>query len=151
MNLWEFLCRGGPVMIPLFVVSILIWWIGLSLWFQLGDTGEKTGATPAPATRKPQNTLTVLKALTGVAPYLGLLGTVGGMMMAFEGLLQFGPGNFRGLSEGIARALVTTQAGLLVALSGLLFLVLLQSRVTRIESTIPSRNSSRRTRRWRHG
>ena len=155
MKLWEYLCQGGPVMIPLLGVSILIWWIGIRLWLWPRSSGSALRLTSGNG-MKPRNTLRVLRTLTGVAPYLGLLGTVGGMMMAFEGLLQYGPGSLRGLSGGIARALVTTQAGLLVALCGLLLLVFLESRITRMESTPAAGRGGRGRghrpgRRWRHG
>jgi len=154
MNLLELLGRGGPVMLPIFAVSLLIWWFGLKLWFELAPADRdraglaKSGNTSRNASR---NTVKVLKTLTSTAPYLGLLGTVGGMMMAFEGLLRFGPGNLRGLSDGIARALVTTQAGLLVALTGMLFLVFLEGRIRKTEAGIESGRLRRRRRRWRHG
>jgi biopolymer transport protein ExbB/TolQ len=145
MGLAELLEHGGPVLVPIFAVSLLIWWLGLGLWFALGrkaDAGE---------VRRAHRTLEGLRTLTGTAPYLGLLGTVSGMMLAFEGLVRYGPGNLRGLSRGIARALVTTQAGLLVALIGLLFLVFLQGRLRRLETATVTPRRSRRARRWRHG
>ncbi|MBN2491225.1 MAG: MotA/TolQ/ExbB proton channel family protein [Planctomycetes bacterium] len=146
MSLGELLERGGPVLVPIFAVSLLIWWLGLGLWFALGRA-EGPGDV-----RRSLSTLEALKTLTGTAPFLGLLGTVGGMMLAFDGLVRFGPGNLRGLSHGIARALVTTQAGLLVALTGMLFLVVLQSRLRRLEAvTTPPRCPSRRPRRRSHG
>ena len=153
MTLWKYLCQGGMVMIPLLGVSILIWWIGIRLWLRPRGSGVHLASGNG---LKPRNTLRVLRTLTGVAPYLGLLGTVSGMMMAFEGLLRHGPGSIRGLSGGIARALVTTQAGLLVALCGLLLLVFLESRIARMESVeTVGRNGRplprRSGRRWRHG
>lgn len=145
MTWLELFTRGGPVMAPIFAVSILIFWLGLRQWFQLRDTSS------GPDIRRAESTLEGLKTLTGTAPYLGLLGTVGGMTMAFEGLIRFGPGNLRGLSGGIARALVTTQAGLLVALTGLLFLVFLEGRLRRIEANTTVSRRRKRDRRWRHG
>jgi len=146
MSWSDLFTRGGPVMAPIFGISILIFWLGLRQWFRLG--GSPASGTEV---RRAENTLRGLKILTGTAPYLGLLGTVGGMMMAFEGLIRFGPGNLRGLSGGIARALVTTQAGLLVALTGLLFLVFLEGRLRRVEATMTAGRGRRRGRRWRHG
>lgn len=55
------------------------------------------------------------------APLLGLLGTVAGMMETFRIIMEFGIGNPGLLSQGISTALVTTQAGLIVAFPCLLF------------------------------
>jgi biopolymer transport protein ExbB len=52
----------------------------------------------------------------GVAPLLGLLGTVTGMIGAFDALAAWGTSNPRALSGGISEALVSTQTGLLVAI-----------------------------------
>ncbi|MEZ4389032.1 MAG: MotA/TolQ/ExbB proton channel family protein [Candidatus Krumholzibacteriia bacterium] len=58
--------------------------------------------------------------LAAVAPLLGLLGTVLGMVETFQVISDFGTGNARALAGGISVALVTTQTGLLVAIPGLL-------------------------------
>lgn len=51
-----------------------------------------------------------------VAPLLGLLGTVTGMIEAFDALAAWGSANPRALSGGISEALISTQTGLLVAI-----------------------------------
>ena len=61
----------------------------------------------------------VIAVLAGIAPLLGLLGTVLGMIEIFEVIADFGTGNVRALAGGIAVALITTQTGLLVAIPGL--------------------------------
>jgi len=58
--------------------------------------------------------------LAAVAPLLGLLGTVTGMITTFDVISEFGTGNARALASGISEALVTTQSGLVVAVPGLL-------------------------------
>ena len=58
--------------------------------------------------------------IAAVAPLLGLLGTVTGMIGTFEILTEFGTGDPRMLSGGISEALVTTQLGLIVAIPMLL-------------------------------
>ncbi len=58
--------------------------------------------------------------LAAVAPLLGLLGTVTGMISTFDVISSFGTGNARALASGISEALVTTQSGLVVAVPGLL-------------------------------
>ncbi len=65
-------------------------------------------------------TLPTVGVLAGAAPLLGLLGTVTGMIGTFEAITVYGTGNPRPLAEGISEALITTQAGLIVALPTLL-------------------------------
>ena len=62
-----------------------------------------------------------IRTMTIILPLLGLLGTVEGMIKAFNVLSVFGTGNARELAQGISLALITTMAGLMAALSGLYF------------------------------
>jgi biopolymer transport protein ExbB len=64
--------------------------------------------------------LAAIAVLAAVAPLLGLLGTVLGMIETFDVISVFGTGNSRALAGGISIALITTQTGLLVAIPGLL-------------------------------
>jgi biopolymer transport protein ExbB len=67
--------------------------------------------------------------LASVAPLLGLLGTVGGMISTFAVISQFGTGNAKALASGISEALITTQTGLIVAVPGLFLANYLDRRV----------------------
>ena len=69
-----------------------------------------------------------MAAWISVAPLMGLLGTVVGMINTFEIITRFGVGNPNLTAEGISIALLTTQAGLTVALPGVLFQNLLINR-----------------------
>jgi biopolymer transport protein ExbB len=64
--------------------------------------------------------LAAIAVLASVAPLLGLLGTVLGMIETFDVISIFGTGNAKGMAGGISVALITTQSGLLVAIPGLL-------------------------------
>lgn len=71
----------------------------------------------------------LIKSFVAVAPLLGLLGTVGGMIETFASLQtmeMFKPSG--GISQGISQALLTTQLGLIVAVPALLFLKILEKR-----------------------
>lgn len=59
--------------------------------------------------------LKTISSCAALAPMMGLLGTVSGMVHTFETIKQFGFGNPVLLADGISEALLTTQAGLLVA------------------------------------
>jgi biopolymer transport protein ExbB len=63
--------------------------------------------------------LHAIGVLAAIAPLLGLLGTVTGMMATFDVLAIFGTGNAKAMAGGISEALITTETGLLVAIPGL--------------------------------
>jgi biopolymer transport protein ExbB len=64
--------------------------------------------------------LNTLGTIAAVAPLMGLLGTVMGMISVFNELMAHGAGNASVLAGGISEALVTTAAGLLVAIPALI-------------------------------
>ena len=65
--------------------------------------------------------LTSLGIIASVSPLLGLLGTVVGMINVFTALMLEGAGNANVLAGGISQALITTAAGLSVAIPALIF------------------------------
>jgi biopolymer transport protein ExbB len=65
--------------------------------------------------------LTALGIIASIAPLLGLLGTVVGMIDVFDSLLAEGAGNANVLAGGISTALITTAAGMSVAIPALTF------------------------------
>jgi biopolymer transport protein TolQ len=60
--------------------------------------------------------LAVLATVSSIAPLIGLLGTVWGIMVAFLDIKNYGSTNINVVAPGIAEALVTTIAGLVVAI-----------------------------------
>lgn len=77
--------------------------------------------------------LKTISTCAALAPMLGLLGTVSGMVHTFETIQMFGFGNPVLLADGISEALLTTQAGLLVAFPLMLAYNFLSGRVERVE------------------
>lgn len=73
--------------------------------------------------------LNALGTIAAISPLLGLLGTVAGMIKIFQIVSVQGNSNFSLLSIGIAEALVTTAAGLTVAIPSLLFYRYFHGRV----------------------
>lgn len=63
---------------------------------------------------------TIIKLFAGIAPLLGLLGTVTGMIATFQAITNFGTGDPKLMAGGISQALVTTVEGLIVAIPLLL-------------------------------
>ncbi|MBL91130.1 MAG: hypothetical protein CMH56_04860 [Myxococcales bacterium] len=62
----------------------------------------------------------MILVFAAVAPLMGLLGTVTGMISTFDIITEFGTGDPKLLSSGISEALVTTELGLIVAIPSLL-------------------------------
>ncbi len=94
-----------------------------------GHVTETLQATGRTQTAMMERGLTVLEIIANVSPLLGLLGTVLGMVTVFNAITAEGVGNPRVLSEGISQALVTTVAGLVVAIPAFAFHSWLSSRV----------------------
>ena len=82
--------------------------------------------------------LAFIRVLVGVAPFLGLLGTVTGMITTFDIISFFGTGNARAMAGGISEALITTQTGLLVAIPGLYMCNFLTNRAEGLKQQISS-------------
>lgn len=68
-----------------------------------------------------QRYMTTLGIIASISPLLGLLGTVVGMIQVFTALMLEGAGNANVLAGGISQALITTAAGLSVAIPALMF------------------------------
>ena len=73
--------------------------------------------------------LNALGTIAGIAPLLGLLGTVLGMIDIFSAFIGTNMANAAQLAGGISKALITTAAGLFVAIPALFFHRFLQRRV----------------------
>ncbi len=82
--------------------------------------------------------LAFIGILAGVAPLLGLLGTVTGMITTFDIISVFGTGNAKAMAGGISEALITTQTGLLVAIPGLYMRNFLTRRAENLKHRISS-------------
>lgn len=80
--------------------------------------------------------LNSLAVIAGVAPLLGLLGTVTGMIELFEVITHYGTGDPKVMAGGISEALITTQTGLAVAIPLLLIHNYLRNRRNRIHAGI---------------
>lgn len=70
--------------------------------------------------------LPFLAVLISSAPLLGLLGTVAGMLITFSGMAAGNDAPIDTISTGISKALVTTQAGLVIAIPAAFLLAILQ-------------------------
>jgi biopolymer transport protein ExbB len=73
--------------------------------------------------------LGALSTIAAISPLLGLLGTVTGMIRTFKAITVAGVGNPAAMASGIAEALITTAAGLIIAIPALVAYRYLRSRV----------------------
>jgi biopolymer transport protein ExbB len=86
--------------------------------------------------------LPTLSVLAAIAPLLGLLGTVTGMINTFQVITIFGTGEPKLMAGGISEALITTQLGLAVAIPIMLLHHFLERRVDKILGDIEEKGST---------
>ena len=92
----------------------------------------KLGEQILKETPKFNTMLPFLKIISVVAPLLGLLGTVTGMIITFQAITLYGAGDPKLMAGGISTALVTTVLGLCVAIPTVFLHTLVQSRAKRL-------------------
>lgn len=92
----------------------------------------KLGEAILQETPRLERFLTLLKIISTVAPLLGLLGTVTGMITVFQAITLFGTGDPQVMAGGISGALVTTVLGLVVAIPTVLLHAMVKSRSDKI-------------------
>ncbi len=79
-----------------------------------------------------ESQISILGTAVGAAPFIGLLGTVWGVMDAFTGIALAGSANIGALAPGIAAALITTVVGLIVALPSMVGYNILVANIRRL-------------------
>ncbi len=181
-EIFDYFARGGPLMVPILVVSLLMWslillqlrevWSAARRGVGIGEAleairqrrpGVALSGSPfaglverllgAMGESRPENAalletlvereserlgryINYIFVLASIAPLLGLLGTVQGMISTFDAISIFGTGNPRALANGISEALITTQSGLFVSIPGLFMAGFLRRRVLRISQRL---------------
>jgi len=78
----------------------------------------------------------MLATAGALMPFVGLFGTVLGVMSSFQAIGESGEGGFAVVSGGISQALIATAVGIAVALEGVLLFNFLQSLIQRIGRTL---------------
>lgn len=136
-SLVELIALGGPVMIPIMALSVMLYGRCFNLLLFLYRAQRRlSGGLPAteksiPRIHELKNDLEEtfhrqrfpIAAMITAAPLLGLLGTVTGMIGTFESLAQWGgKKSMEGLARGISEVLICTESGLAVAIPAVMIL-----------------------------
>ncbi|HIE52693.1 MAG TPA: MotA/TolQ/ExbB proton channel family protein [Armatimonadetes bacterium] len=110
---------------------------GLRVWRTsrevLQETMERTGNE---AVTSLERYLIIIRTVAEVAPLMGFLGTVTGMIKAFSAIAQAGLGKPEVVASGISEALITTASGLAIAIPTYIFYYFLVHRVEAITAAI---------------
>jgi biopolymer transport protein ExbB len=85
--------------------------------------------------------MNTLGTIAAISPLLGLLGTVVGMIKVFSVLMESGAGNTALLAGGISEALLTTAAGLGVAIPALIFHRFFSRRIDELVVTMEQQST----------
>ena len=85
--------------------------------------------------------LSILKLMAGVAPLLGLLGTVTGMIQTFQAMMIYGTGDPQLMAGGISEALITTMLGLVAAIPLLIIHSFCASLARSIQGTLEEQSA----------
>ena len=145
----DFMERGGPVLIVIFVAILVLWAMVLErmIYFktrhkiqvdEVMGTWEARTSWYARKIREAmisqinmdlRGSISHIKTLVAVIPLMGLLGTVWGMIEVFDVLSVMGSANVKAMSAGISKATIPTMAGMVGALSGVFASSYIQARI----------------------
>jgi biopolymer transport protein ExbB len=142
--LGDLLELGGPILGMILLIAFMMWWLlferaALSAARVPGELSEATDALGGPRhdhrswfaeqyrnelvgriARNLTQHFSLIGTLIKICPLLGLLGTVIGMLEVFDALAATGSNNPRSMAAGVSKATVSTLAGMVVAIVGLL-------------------------------
>jgi biopolymer transport protein ExbB len=137
MDLYYYIEKGGAIVYILIALNIIGWTVMIVKFFSLGffniEKNSKEIYTLTDANDKDakyniakeyiqekmtdsQKGLGLIKTIASISPLLGLLGTVIGVLSAFEAISKNGLDDPNIFAGGISLALITTVAGLIVAI-----------------------------------
>ncbi|MCG9728612.1 MotA/TolQ/ExbB proton channel family protein [Shewanella sp. Isolate13] len=146
-----FIELGGIVMWPLFICCLwMLWLVSRALFKEAGLSQQLMNVATQHdwlnqrlsllALRQAQAQqyadLQGVKLLAMVAPLLGLLGTVSGMIAMFDAGASYGFHDPAVISAGISMAMVTTQTGLFVGLTGAVLAFFWQRKLNRVDTDL---------------
>lgn len=144
-GLQEFLGTGGPVLFVILIATFFMWTFIVErfAYYILHHRALKRRLKSEWAAREDKSSwraqairdemvstvkfktsafVGIIKTLVAIAPLLGLLGTVTGMIEVFDVMALSGSSNARLMAGGVFKATIPTMAGMVAALSGLFFI-----------------------------
>jgi biopolymer transport protein ExbB len=154
-ELQEFLARGGPVLLAIMAATFVMWALILErlFYFRLAHNSVAEEALSEWRSRsdrkstyahwvkdkivsevrqKAQANVGFTKALVALAPLLGLLGTVTGMVTVFDYMAITDGADAKAMSRGVSQATIPTMAGMVASISGILFTSGMDRKVNRL-------------------
>lgn len=155
----DFFEAGGPVLYGVFTVAILMWTMIIErFWYfwkvhplkvqETVETWSRRQDTSSWHAKRIRERLVseitlsasqfvpLVRVCVSVAPLLGLLGTVTGMVLVFDIMAALGTGNPRAMAGGVSAATIPTMSGMVTALSGIYFAAALEKKARLAEETI---------------
>jgi biopolymer transport protein ExbB len=153
-DLQAFLDRGGPVLLVIMLATFFMWGLILERVFYFRFAHKQVAADAIAEWRsrsdrkstlahwvkdklvsevrmKAEQNVQLTKAMLALAPLLGLLGTVTGMVAVFDIMAITSGADAKAMSAGVSRATIPTMAGMVASLSGILFTSGMDRRVNR--------------------
>ncbi|WP_034797882.1 MotA/TolQ/ExbB proton channel family protein [Hyphomonas beringensis] len=153
-ELQAFLDRGGPVLLVIMLATFFMWGLILERLFYFRFAHKQVAAEAIAEWRsrsdrksrlahwvkdklvsevrmKAEQNVQLTKAMVALAPLLGLLGTVTGMVAVFDIMAITSGADAKAMSAGVSRATIPTMAGMVASLSGILFTSGMDRRVSR--------------------
>ncbi len=153
-DLQAFLDRGGPVLLVIMGATFVMWALILERFFYfrfahdayakeaIDEWHSRSDRSSTYAhwikeklvsevRQKAEQNVSLTKAMVALAPLLGLLGTVTGMVAVFDIMAITQGADAKAMSAGVSRATIPTMAGMVASLSGILFTSGMDRRVRR--------------------
>jgi len=142
-DLFHFFDRGGSVLYIVFFVAFFLWGLLIDRFIYLYFSYKKEKQEILQSIKKNSydekftediqtyivekmrlklsDGLDFIKTLIIICPLIGLLGTVTGMIEVFDVMAIMGNGDVKSMANGVSMATIPTMAGMVIALSGILF------------------------------
>lgn len=153
-GLQAFLERGGPVLLVIMAATFVMWALILERLFYFRFAHKQIAAEAIAEWRsrsdrksklahwvrdklisevrqKAEENVQLTKAMVALAPLLGLLGTVTGMVSVFDIMAITSGADAKAMSAGVSRATIPTMAGMVASLSGVLITSGMERKVNR--------------------
>lgn len=143
-DLLNFLDRGGPVLLVIMLATFVMWALilerqfyfhfghkevarrTLDIWESRSDKSSLMAhwvrdKLVSEVRQQAEQNVSLTKAMVALAPLLGLLGTVTGMVTVFDVMALSSGSDAQAMSGGVSRATIPTMAGMIASLSGIIF------------------------------